>query len=70
MYEDSDKDLEFCWASKLLPLTQLMRKDQSFPWMEACKVSFEELKRRLTSSLVLILPNLDKSFKIYCNTSH
>jgi hypothetical protein len=32
--------------------------------------SFEELKKRLTSALVLILLDITKKFDIYCDASH
>jgi hypothetical protein len=31
--------------------------------------NFEELKKRLTTALVLTLPDLNKSFSIYCDAS-
>jgi len=44
--------------SKLaLPLTQLNRKGQVYVWDSKCENSFLELKKRLTSEPVLILPN-------------
>ncbi|MCI53811.1 RNA-directed DNA polymerase (Reverse transcriptase), partial [Trifolium medium] len=49
--------------SKLaLPLTQLTRKDHAFVWDENCEKSFQELKRRLTTAPVLILPDAKESF--------
>ena len=39
------------------PLTRLTRKEEPFFWSEACQQSFDELKRRLTSALVLTLPS-------------
>ncbi|MCI44917.1 RNA-directed DNA polymerase (Reverse transcriptase) [Trifolium medium] len=41
-----------------LPLTQLTRKDQAFVWDENYEKSFQELKRRLTTAPVLILPDV------------
>ena len=38
------------------PLTTLTRKDHKFVWTERCKQSFQELKRRLTTAPVLIIP--------------
>nr|KYP66455.1 Retrovirus-related Pol polyprotein from transposon 17.6 [Cajanus cajan] len=52
------------------PLTQLTRNDQPFIWTDACERSFEELKRRLTTSLVLVLPNSGEPFDVYCDASH
>ena len=37
------------------PLTKLTRKDENFVWSEACQQSFNELKRKLTSTPVLTL---------------
>jgi hypothetical protein len=51
------------------PLTSLLEKDKEFRWTTACQVSFEELKKRLISALVLAMPNLQKSFDIYCDAS-
>nr|KYP55852.1 Retrovirus-related Pol polyprotein from transposon 412 family [Cajanus cajan] len=52
------------------PLTQLMRKEQPFIWKDACERSFDELKRRLTTSPVLVLPNSGEPFDVYCDASH
>jgi hypothetical protein len=51
------------------PMTELLRKDTKFVWSEACERSFQELKRRLTSAPVLVLPNNQKSFVVYCDAS-
>jgi hypothetical protein len=32
-----------------------------------CQDSFEELKKHLTTSPVLVLPDLSKKFDIYCD---
>ncbi|MDV3201203.1 MAG: reverse transcriptase domain-containing protein, partial [Sweet potato little leaf phytoplasma] len=52
-----------------LPMTRLTRKDQPFVWNEKSEASFQELKKRLTSSLVLVLPDPKKSFDVYCDAS-
>jgi hypothetical protein len=51
------------------PITTLMEKDREFKWTDACQDSFEELKRRLTMAPVLLMPNLQKGFDIYCDES-
>jgi hypothetical protein len=51
------------------PLTTLLEKDREFKWTGACYSSFEELKKRLTTSPVLVMPDLQKSFDIYCDAS-
>jgi hypothetical protein len=40
------------------PLTKLLGKNKAFEWTKECQASFEELKKRLTSSPVLVLPDL------------
>ena len=56
--------------SKLaLPLTQLTRKGQVYVWDAKCEKSFQELKKRLTSAPVLILPNPKESFVVYYDAS-
>jgi hypothetical protein len=42
------------------PMTKLLEKNKDFHWTEECQVSFEELKKRLTSALALILPDITK----------
>src|SRR3954462_9234197 len=39
------------------PLTELLKKDTKFQWTPKCEESFQELKRRLTSSAVLTPPD-------------
>ncbi|XP_050915889.1 uncharacterized mitochondrial protein AtMg00860-like [Lathyrus oleraceus] len=48
-----------------LPLTQLTRKGQAYVWSVQCDESFQELKKRLTSALVLVLPSPSESFVVY-----
>jgi len=52
-----------------LSLTQLTQKGQAYVWDAKCEKSFQDLKKRLTSALVLILPNLKESFVVYCDAS-
>jgi hypothetical protein len=49
------------------PMTRLLEKNKNFDWTEECQVNFEELKKRLTSTPVLILPDITKKFDIYCD---
>jgi hypothetical protein len=57
-------------ASKIVkPLTSLLEKDKKFIWSEACQNSFDELRKRLTTALVLAMPNIHKSFDIYYDAS-
>jgi hypothetical protein len=50
-------------------MTKLLEKNKTFEWTKECQASFEELKKRLTSSPVLVLPDLIKKFDIYCDAS-
>jgi hypothetical protein len=50
-------------------MTRLLEKNKDFDWTKECQVSFEELKKRLTLALVLILPDITKKFDIYCDAS-
>jgi ribonuclease HI len=50
-------------------MTKLLQKDQDFDWTPACERSFCELKRRLTTAPVLILPDIRKDFTVYCDAS-
>jgi hypothetical protein len=47
------------------PMTQLLEKGKVFKWTHDCQVCFEELKKRLTTVPVLVLPDLSKKFYIY-----
>ncbi|GAU42520.1 hypothetical protein TSUD_376480 [Trifolium subterraneum] len=57
------------FSKMALPLTLLTRKDQAFVWDEKCEKSFQELKRRLTTAPVFILPDAKESFVVYCDAS-
>nr|AAM74397.1 Putative retroelement [Oryza sativa Japonica Group] len=51
------------------PMTQLLKKDEKFKWTAECDKSFEELKKKLVSAPVLILPDPMKDFQVYCDAS-
>ncbi|MCI03682.1 retrotransposon protein, partial [Trifolium medium] len=56
--------------SKLaMPLTQLTQKNQPFVWDKNYEESFQELKRRLTTVPVLVLPDAKEPFEVYCDAS-
>nr|XP_027062810.1 uncharacterized protein LOC113689203 [Coffea arabica] len=42
------------------PMTELTKKGNKFTWTPKCESSFQELKRRLTSAPVLVLPDGDE----------
>jgi hypothetical protein len=51
------------------PMTELLEKDKKFEWTHACEASFQELKKRLTTTLILVMPDIEKPFSIYCDAS-
>ncbi|KAL0440435.1 UNVERIFIED_CONTAM: Transposon Ty3-G Gag-Pol polyprotein [Sesamum latifolium] len=51
------------------PLTKLLRKGVAFQWTEQCQRSFDELKRRLTSTPILTLPSGSGGFVVYTDAS-
>jgi hypothetical protein len=49
------------------PMTELLGKYKKFKWSPACEVSFQELKKRLTT--VPVMSGMEKSFSIYSDAS-
>jgi len=58
------------FSNIVVPLTQLTRKDQPFTWTDNCEESFQELKQRLMSAPILVIPDVGKPFEVYCDASH
>jgi hypothetical protein len=57
------------FSSIARPLTQLLQKDKKFEWTAKCEESFQELKKRLMSAPILTMPDITKSFDVYCDAS-
>ena len=51
------------------PLTQLTQKKVKFEWTKECDKCFEELKNKLVSALILIVPSRSDGFVIYSDAS-
>jgi hypothetical protein len=51
------------------PLTKLTRKEVKFIWSKEYEESFQELKKRLTSALVLAIPLGIEVFMVYSDAS-
>jgi hypothetical protein len=51
------------------PITDLLKKDKKFLWTPQCDASFELLKKKLTTTPVLIPPDTSKPFEIFCDAS-
>ena len=52
-----------------LPITSLVRKNTKFVWSQKCEDAFLELKKRLTTAPVLVLPEDGKEFTVYSDAS-
>ena len=51
------------------PLTSLTKKTVRFVWDDRCESAFRELKRRLTTAPVLVLPEEGLDFEVYSDAS-
>ena len=51
------------------PMTGLTRKEVKFEWNDLCERAFQELKRRLTSAPILIVPKRGQRYTVYCDAS-
>jgi hypothetical protein len=52
------------------PMTSLLEKGNEFDWTWECQESFNQLRFKLMSSLVFIMPDLQKGFDINCDACH
>lgn len=52
-----------------LPMTRLTRKRIYFKWDSKCEQSFMGLKEKLTTALVLIIPDPSRSYEVFCDAS-
>ena len=50
-------------------MTILTRKEVKFHWDDRCKETFQELKKRLTSAPILIVPDRGWGYTMYCDAS-
>ena len=51
------------------PMTRLTRKEVKFEWNDQCEKAFQELKRRLTSSPILIVQEKGQMYIVYYDAS-
>ena len=51
------------------PMTRLTWKEVKFDWDDRCEEAFQELKRRLTSTPILIVPERGQGYTAYCDAS-
>ena len=50
-------------------MTRLTRKEVKFKWDDRCEEAFQELKMRLTSAPILIVPDRGQGYIVYCDAS-
>ena len=50
-------------------MTRLTRKEVKFEWNDLCERVFKELKRRLTSAPIMIVPEWGQRYTMYCDAS-
>jgi hypothetical protein len=51
------------------PITELLKKGIKYVWSKDCDDTFQTLKKLLTTSPVLVQPDITKSFDMYCDAS-
>ncbi|XP_058726825.1 uncharacterized protein LOC131598218 [Vicia villosa] len=57
------------YSRSALPLTRLTRKEVAFEWDSECEESFQKLKKKLTTAPVLVIPDPDRSYEVFCDAS-
>ena len=50
-------------------MTRLTWKEVKVDWDDRCEEAFQELKRRLTSAPILIVPDRGQGYTVYCDAS-
>ena len=50
-------------------MTRLTQKEVKFDWDDRCEKTFQELKRRLTTAPILIVPDRGQGYTVYCDAS-
>ncbi|WVZ80736.1 hypothetical protein U9M48_028192 [Paspalum notatum var. saurae] len=74
-YREVVKEVRYCrrfiesFSKIAKPMTSLLEKGAEFIWTKERQAAFDKLKKRLTTAPVLTLPDLTKSFTVYCDAS-
>ena len=50
-------------------MPRLTWKEVKFDWDDRCEEAFQELKRRLTSALILKVPERGQGYIVYCDAT-
>jgi hypothetical protein len=52
------------------PMTALLGNKVEFKWTQKCQEAFEALKENLTTTPILVLPDVHKPFLVYCDACY
>jgi hypothetical protein len=52
------------------PITELLKKGNKYVWSKDCDEAFKTLRKLLTTSPVLVLPEIAMPFDVYCDASN
>ena len=50
-------------------MTRLTQNEVKYEWNDSCEREFQELKGRLTSAPILIVPERGQGYIVYCDAS-
>jgi hypothetical protein len=50
-------------------MTSLLQKDHKFVWTEEYEIAFHTLRKLLTTAPVLVQPDIEKPFDVFCDAS-
>jgi hypothetical protein len=53
----------------MAPVTDCMRNNSKFVWIIEAETAFHEIKRRLTTTPVFVLPDFSNPFELHCDAS-
>jgi hypothetical protein len=51
------------------PMTELLEKNKKFKWTPTCEASLQEMKKRSTTTPILVMLDMEMTFSIYCDAS-
>eukprot|EP00253_Pinus_taeda_P020542 PITA_20542 len=51
-------------------LTDLFKKDKRWSWTNKCQEAFDDLKRRIVTTLILKLPDFERPFEVHTDASY
>ena len=54
----------------VVPMMKFTQKEVKFEWNDLCERAFQELKRRFTSTPILIVPKRGQRYTVYCVASN